>query len=250
MNPFLSRLSNNSWVVPVSALALVLGVMVRMSWINETDRTERLSRLDPSQRERIRSGSVDMIEEYKRLHDEVRRLQGENTRLQNAMGSRNSQTSELNRSLQTMKMFAAQTQVEGPGVTITLTDMRPQGEAGFVGNDQIIHDTDVLKVVNELWAAGAEAISVNDHRVGPMSSFRCVGPVIHVDRIPIASPVVIRAIGESDVLFGGMDLPGGVLDEIRQTDPKMVRMEKATKLVLPALTGAPSFKRAKAVATK
>ena len=45
---------------------------------------------------------------------------------------------------------------------------------------QIIHDTDVLRVVNELWNAGAEAVTVNNRRVGPGTNYRCVGTTILV----------------------------------------------------------------------
>src|SRR6185503_2536301 len=97
---------------------------------------------------------------------------------------------------------------------------------------------DVLKVVNELWAAGAEAIAVNKHRIVGNSSFRCVGPVIHVDNVPISSPVRIQAIGDSDTLAGAMSLPLGVIAEIRQTgDASMATVEKVQKFTLPAYSG-------------
>ena len=103
--------------------------------------------------------------------------------------------------------------------------------------NSIIHDDDVLKVVNELWASGAEAISVNNHRVSIGTSFRCVGPTILVDGARIASPVVIRAIGDPDTLQGGLDIPGGILAQLREQDPAMVQIEKVKKHVLPAYTG-------------
>lgn len=93
-------------------------------------------------------------------------------------------------------------------------------------------------MVNELWAASAEAVSVNNHRVVGSSSFRCVGPVIHVDNVPISTPVRIRAIGDPEVLYGAMNLRLGVLDEIRNSgDPTMVQMEAVEKQRIPAYAG-------------
>ena len=68
-------------------------------------------------------------------------------------------------------------------------------------SENIIHDQDVLRVVNELWASGAEAISINNIRLGPNSSVRCVGPVVNVNGAKVASPIKIRAIGDQDTLL-------------------------------------------------
>ena len=81
--------------------------------------------------------------------------------------------------------------------------------------------------------------------MGATSNFRCVGTTILVDGFKIASPVVIRAIGDADTLYGGMNLPGSVLDDLRQTDPNMVEIEPVQKMRLPAFSGTTSFKVAK-----
>lgn len=231
-------------MAPVSIMALVLGAMINMAWITSKTRSERIRDLGPSQIDRLRGGTLDMLEEYKKTSAEVSRLREEKTRLENAMGSNNKQSDLLNKGLQDAKEFAGLTPVSGPGVKITLSDSK--SEKGVFSQDVIIHDVDVLKTVNELWAAGAEAISVNDHRVVGRSSFRCVGPVIHVDNVPVASPIVIKAIGDSDALFGGLSLPMGVLSEIQQTDPAMVKIEKLKSMALPPFTGNTERKFAKA----
>lgn len=241
MNPFVSRLKGHSWELPVSAMCLVLGVMISLAFINERTRHERTLLLDPDQAKRIREGSLDLQDSYSKLSVEVTKLREDNTKLQNAMASRNNQSKVLNDSLQESKLFAGLTDVEGPGVTVTLTDSQKENTA-FAQIDRIIHDVDVLKVVNELWASGAEAIEVNGHRVVGSTSFRCVGPVIHVDGVPIASPVKVRAIGDPKTLEGGLNLPGGVLEELRQLDPEMVKMEAVQNHHFKAYSG-PTTKR-------
>jgi uncharacterized protein YlxW (UPF0749 family) len=111
--------------------------------------------------------------------------------------------------------------------------------------DAVIHDRDVLHVTNELFASGAEAVSVNNHRVAASSSLRCVGTTILINDVKIASPIVIRAIGDPETLYGAMDMPGGVLSEIRVYDPAMVQLEKAKDLRLPAYVGTTDRKWAK-----
>lgn len=241
MNPFVSRISGHSWEIPVSVLSLVLGVMVSLAWITEQNRPSRALHLDSEQNERIKGngapaaavgGDVDV----QKLELEIARQQKENTKLQNAMANDSNQTKLLNEQLQDTKRLAGLTDVEGPGVTITLRDSTKDLQ-NIATLDKIIHDTDVLKVVNELWASGAEAVTVNGHRVVSGTSFRCVGPVIHVEGVPIASPVIVRAIGDPKTLMGGMNLPGGVLDEIRQLDPAMVQIESVKQHHFPAYSG-------------
>jgi len=245
MNPFLSRFTGNDWVLPVSTLSLVLGLMMSMAWLTSKSTSERIRSLDPSQQQRILSPNFTMVEEYGKLSKEVQKLQADKTRLENAIGDQTKQTQVLNEGLQEAKTFAGLTEVEGPGIVVTLRDDPTATNTGIGGGDDIIHDVDVLKVVNELWAAGAEAIAVNKHRIVGTSSFRCVGPVIHVDNVPISSPVRIQAIGDSDTLSGAMSLPLGVIAEIRQTgDASMATVEKVQKQRLPAFAGPTSRKLA------
>ena len=240
MNPFVTRMNKGSWEIPVSALCLILGVMISMAWINEKNRSSRIASLEPSQASRVNAVTTDanLQAQYAQLSSEVGHLRLENTRMENALAGESKQGQVLNQSLQEVKLFAGLTDVEGPGIAITLRDSnKPLSAISESPLDRIIHDTDVLKVVNELWASDAQAITVNNHRVAGGTSFRCVGPTICVNGAKIASPVIIRAIGEPDTLQGGIDLPGGVFTEMRSLDPSMVQIEQVKKLHFPAFTG-------------
>lgn len=223
----------------MALLCLILGILLSLSWITDDTRRDRLPLLGPDQRSRIAAGTIDLQEEFRKLSVEVAKLREENTKLENAIASEGKQATVLNERLQEVKAFAGLTEVVGPGITITLRDgAKSSGEyAELMG--QIIHDGDVLRVVNELWSSGAEAISVNGHRVVSTTWFRCVGPVIHVQGVPVSSPVVIRAIGDAKTLLGAMNLPGGVLSEIRQ-DSNMVQIEMVDKHRFEAFTGSTS----------
>ena len=82
------------------------------------------------------------------------------------------------------------------------------------GNDAlqiIVHDTDILEIVNVLRNAGAEAISINDQRIIATTPISCIGTVIKINDEKIGGPYVIRAIGNSDYLKTALDIPGGIL---------------------------------------
>ncbi|MCW5937981.1 MAG: DUF881 domain-containing protein [Fimbriimonadaceae bacterium] len=226
----------------MSIMALIVGFMTSLAWISVEDRRGRVQRLEPDQRQRFAIGTLDLTEENEDLRLEVTKLRVENTKLQNALAKNSNASEELNKSLQEMKVFATLTDVEGPGVSVVLRDSKKPIEAAIDLGGQIVHDTDVLRVVNELKNAGAEAITVNKRRVGPRTNFRCVGTTILVDDSKIASPVIIRAIGETETLFGAMNLPGGVLDELRQVDPNMVEIQPVERMRLAAFSGSTTTK--------
>ena len=60
-----------------------------------------------------------------------------------------------------------------------------------------VQDRDLTDIVNALWAAGAEAISVDGQRLSPTSTIRAAGDAILVDFRPVSSPYEIRAIGDA-----------------------------------------------------
>ncbi len=93
-------------------------------------------------------------------------------------------------------------EMSGPGIIIKFYD----AQNGFEASD-IIHDSDVRDMVNELFAAGAKGVSVGGQRLIATSPIRCVGPVIRVNQKEIsANPVVIEAVGEPEVLSSGLDI--------------------------------------------
>jgi len=222
-------------------MCLVLGFMISLAWVTQENRRSRLGLISPEQSRRIGEASVDP-ETFQELTNEVSRLRAEKTKLENALAGNTNQAKVLNDSLQEAKKMASLTDLVGPGIVVTLRDSGRASPDDFAMNEAIVHDTDVLRVVNELFSAGAEGVSVNDHRVGPRTAFRCVGPTILVNDVKIASPVEIRAIGDAKTLLGAMNLPGGILAEIRQADPGMVTVEKSEKLTIKAYTGSTDMK--------
>jgi len=101
---------------------------------------------------------------------------------------------------------AAAVAVTGPGLRVTLADAPSGADADPVGtrptapSGSAVRDSDLQLVVNALWAAGAEAISVDGQRLGPTSTIRTAGEAILVDFQPVTSPYQVDAIGSADTL--------------------------------------------------
>jgi uncharacterized protein YlxW (UPF0749 family) len=106
------------------------------------------------------------------------------------------------------QLLAGQVAVHGPGLEVMLreppratkTDTAGRGGSTPITASNILTDRDMRSVINELWADGAEAISVNNVRLSPTTSVRFAGEVVLVDRVAITSPYTIRAIGNADDL--------------------------------------------------
>lgn len=111
--------------------------------------------------------------------------------------------------------FAGLSDIEGKGITVVMKDSDRTIQPGDDPNAFLIHDNDLLKVVNELKAAGAESISLNEQRIVAMSEIRCAGPTILINNVRLAPPYVIKAIGEPATLENALTMPGGIVETLR-----------------------------------
>jgi uncharacterized protein YlxW (UPF0749 family) len=111
---------------------------------------------------------------------------------------------------------AGLTNVRGTGLTILMEDSLADFGSGIDLNNYLVHDEDILKVVNELKSAGAEAISVNDQRIISMSEIRCAGTTIFINGERIGAPFTIKAIGDPAVLESAMTMRGGNVDILKE----------------------------------
>jgi len=102
---------------------------------------------------------------------------------------------ELEAELAQNRVLAGLTEVQGPGVVVTLAD----GDLASAGEEPdlaIIHDYDLVDVLNALWGAGAEVISVNGDRIVFGSYVYCVGSTIIVGDRRLSPPLALQAVGD------------------------------------------------------
>jgi uncharacterized protein YlxW (UPF0749 family) len=93
----------------------------------------------------------------------------------------------------------------GPGIVVRADDGPPLPD----GENEII-DLDLQKLVNGLWLAGAEAISINGERLTALTAIRQGGAVITINFRPVSPPYNLRVIGDPDTLAARFaDTPAG-----------------------------------------
>lgn len=107
-----------------------------------------------------------------------------------------------------LKTISGFTDVEGPGIIIIMDDGSRELYEGEDPNVLIVHNVDVLNIINDLKNAGAEAISINNQRVLSISEIDCSGYTIKINGREYAQPFIIKAIGEPKHLEAAIKAPG------------------------------------------
>jgi uncharacterized protein YlxW (UPF0749 family) len=147
--------------------------------------------------------------ENKRAHGDAqtRLIAALRNQINTAQASALSQQSQtgLAADLLQLELAAGTVPVSGPGLVLTLDDAPTKADpAGADANPRTAPETDegkvisrdVQQIVNGLWDAGAEAVSVNGHRLTARSAIRSAGSAILVGYGGLTRPYVISAIGD------------------------------------------------------
>lgn len=173
-------------------------------------------------------------EQNRKLEIELVALQKQVGTVEDEMAEQQSAAAEVLKDLEAARMLAGVVQVEGPGLVVTLQDSPNAASSGDI-TKYIVHEQDIRRVVNELFAAGAEGISINNQRLVSNSAIRCVGPTVIVNGVKSAAPFVITAIGDPITLENALKLPGGVMNLLEGY--VQIDVVKKEMVQLPAFVG-------------
>ncbi|MER3501971.1 MAG: hypothetical protein C4295_10975 [Candidatus Fervidibacterota bacterium] len=218
-------------------LGLLVGLQVRtlglqQSTLGATRATVLMERLLQAQ------------EESRQLRAEVDKLREQVREYEQAMAEGRTATQRLTAELEKLRVIAGLTKVRGPGIIVWLTDApKASFEDPSLG---IVHDTDLLMLVNELRNAGAEAIAINNQRVVATTAIRCVGNLITVNGVTVSPPYEIAAIGDPDKLEKALTMPKGIVEELR-TLGIPVRIFRRQDVIVPSLSVTPRLELARPV---
>ncbi|MTI85094.1 MAG: DUF881 domain-containing protein [Firmicutes bacterium] len=223
-------MAKRSIFASISLVAIVLGLLLAVQF--------RVSNNFPNGIPRERT---------QELAGELRQLTGENETLQKEIydlklkleqvnAGRQQAVQAIQSELDKAKIAAGIITVTGPGVEVILDN--PQGfDPTLPAELSIIRDDDLLKVVNELRAAGTEALSLNGHRITPITEIRLAGSFINVNTKRVVPPYQILAIGDPDAMEEALTLPGGLLDYLGGDLGIEIKIKKHEELTVPAYSG-------------
>lgn len=179
---------------------MIIGFMLAVQFRQVQDAKETL----PNQRvEELAGRLVQVEEERNELQSQLELLR------QEAEASTNHEL------ITELKLQACMLPLAGEGIIIKMDDSTRAAKSGENPNLYLIHDDDILRVVNELRAACAEAVSINGQRLISTSEIRCAGPTLSVNNVRSAAPYEIRAIGDKKSLENAIQMRGGVAETLK-----------------------------------
>lgn len=218
----------------IALVCVILGIMLAVQFRTTQDIRSSVQYL---RAEDLTQRLMQVEKERNALEDQLRNLR-------QAAGI-NSGTSEL----ESIKMGAGLIALQGAGVIITVDDTKPAAPTGSKNPSLfLIKDEDILKILNELRAAGAEAIAINNQRLVASSEIRTAGPFISINNMNFAAPFEIKAIGDPATLENSLKIRGGVLETI-QFWGIQVAVKQQDNVQIPAFKGTFRFNYAQPVQT-
>ena len=218
----------------IAFVCVILGFMISIQFKsvkqNDNLKTKQFQRADELQIELKRE-----LENNKKLYEQILEQQKNIETLRQEVAKNSGYSQSLFEQLKKAEILAGLTEVEGKGVIVTLNDSKVKNESMFKIDENafLIHDEDILIVINELPDVGAEVMSINDERLVATSEVRCAGAIISVNNNRYGPPFVIKAIGNPDTLEAALNLRGGVKDILTAYGIEF-NVKKASKITIPA----------------
>lgn len=230
----IKKLNSTHIIICLICFLLAFFITVQVRTINRSETDILRLKTENELRDEIKQWN-DM---YDVASDKINELNKKIEEYRNEFSTTDDKVALVKKELDTANIIAGISPVKGCGITVKLDDTKALEQialdAGFYDrNVYIIHDTDILSIINELSAAGAEAFSVNGQRIISTTAIRCVGPVIQINGVNLAAPFTISAIGEPDTLKGALNLRGGIISDIKSANID-ITIEKHEELVIPA----------------
>ncbi|MCS7191639.1 MAG: DUF881 domain-containing protein [Armatimonadetes bacterium] len=182
-------------------------------------------------------------DEIERLREEVDKLRQQISDYEKAMTEGRAATQRMAAELNNLRVLAGLTKVRGPGVIVWLTDA-PKPSLPEDPSSGIVHDTDLLILVNELKNAGAEAIAINNQRIVSTTAIRCVGNLITVNGVTISPPYEVSAVGDPNKLKEALMMPNGVVAQLSALGIT-VKIYQHQDVIIPSLSVTPKLELAR-----
>lgn len=220
--------------ITTAIVLLALGLMLTIQYRT----TREIQQNVPITRaQEITSRLKEVSEERDNLKQDVTDLRA---KLERAAKSDDAATRAIKDELNKTRMLAGLTAVKGEGVQLVLNDSPKKLQPGEDPNLYILHEEDLLKVVNELRSGGAEAISINGQRILATSEIRCAGTTVLVNTKKVVPPLNILATGDPAALQSSLEIKGGILETIRFWG-LVAEVEQKKDITVPAYSGTIRF---------
>jgi uncharacterized protein YlxW (UPF0749 family) len=199
-----------SWQVTLGAALLGLGFLIAAQLASEGPRV----RYTTQERSPLVETATQLQDRQETLKARILELRDQIRSAEQAGQGSAALVRELNDSLQDARIAAGLIPLTGSGIVLQLEDSGEPPAPDAEISDYLVGAHDLRTIVEELWAAGAEAISVNGERLTATTAIIDVGPSILANAAYLAGPYQITALGPED-LYSRLVAAPGFVDFIR-----------------------------------
>ena len=212
-------------ILGIMCAVLSCGIVVQVRTVEGTGTTVSTN----AQENQLRDAVLKAKEKYDNLYAEVEDAENKLETERTNATQNNTELTDLENEIKNGNKILGLSEVTGNGLIITINDNQDISLNSWLADPNLllVHDTDLISVVNELKNAGAEAISINEQRLVTTSAIECDGNIIKVNGEKVGAPFTIKAIGLPEVLIN-VNRFGGYLDNLRENRYLKVSIEKMT----------------------
>ena len=193
-----------SITIGISAFVLVAIIFMQFKVVRQTDITS----IETLTETELRSELIAWREKYEELQLKYEETVTKIQEYQEEYKSDEQTERLLEAELESLKMLLGETDVVGQGIIMTISEEN-------IKEDRIYYE-DLLNIVNDLKAAGAEAISINGNRIMNRTDIVEVNGYIKVNSKNTIAPYTIKAIGNQTYLESALLGVGGYVDELKK----------------------------------
>lgn len=210
--------------------AFIVGILISM-YLKTLDPDKVYITLD--EKKEIESNIEDTKKEILRLKGVLRDQEKTLNDYESALEDDDKSPKDLmEEELERYKMISGYSAVEGSGVVLSISDSDKELQNGQNPNDLLVHDIDILRILNDLKKAGAKAISINGERVLHTSKVKCSGATITVNETTYGQPFVIRAVGNIDMLKAAVISPDSYINLLKEVYGINIQMEENNNMIV------------------
>ncbi|MFB6847074.1 DUF881 domain-containing protein [Streptomyces sp. NPDC056373] len=215
------RVTRAQLIVAVLLFGLGFGLAVQVASNSDSD-----SALRGARQEDLVRILDELDDRTQRLEDEKQGLEKQRDELENSSDQAEEARKQTVEKERQLGILAGTVAAQGPGITMTIQDTKGTVEADML-----------LDAIQELRAAGAEAIQVNGVRVVAGTYLTDPGKGVGVDGNKINAPYRFKVIGKPQDLEPALNIPGGVVQTLEK-ERATVTIERSADIVVDALRAA------------
>ena len=212
------RVSRAQFIVALLLFGLGFGLAVQVASNSDGD-----SALRGARQEDLVRILDELDDRTQRLEEEKQGLEDQRAELENSSDQAEEARKQTAEKEKQLGILAGTVAAQGPGITLTIEDRKGTVEADML-----------LDAIQELRAAGAEAIQVNGVRVVAGTYLTDVSNGVGVDGNKITAPYRFKVIGKPQDLEPALNIPGGVVQTLEK-EQATVTVERSDKIIVDAL---------------